>query len=119
MREIKFRAWDKKLEIWVNPLSVGINLLGQPVGPDVTWFRHDLADLTLMQFTGRRDKKEREIYEHDILPGGWIVIWNDRRGCYELADSLENGAREPFEFTQNDEIIGNIHQNPELTKEDL
>lgn len=56
MREIKFRAWDKKLKKWANPDAISITLSGIPMAPDETWMEHNLADLIPMQFTGLFDK---------------------------------------------------------------
>lgn len=83
---------------------------------------------TLGQFTGLTDKNGKKIFEGDIIQDGynennWVVrffdamFWGvDARGMYsdeelaELADLIPDGF-------QGVEVIGNIHDNPELLEE--
>ena len=84
---------------------------------------------TIGQFTGLTDKNGREIFEGDILADGAVVEWfNDL--SWEGGGSDHSGfyCKKWFEYGQigelsyhnvfNDktEIIGNIHDNPELVK---
>lgn len=83
------------------------------------------------QFTGLQDKNGKEIYEGDIL-GDWTdidgkmeqsrqaVFWHEVEGQWMLDNSFHQdrshffslaGELRDFEY----EIIGNIHENPELT----
>lgn len=90
-------------------------------------------DAPLMQFTGLKDKNGREIYEGDVVklysgPDTGVVKF----GGFSAGDSYEGsnftaygyyvegggGAlRDDEEMTEDGflyEVIGNIHQNPEL-----
>lgn len=76
---------------------------------------------TVGQFTGRIDKNGKKVFEYDILQilGGiarGIVQWCENDQCYVLAtkegwhiDDFGNYGRPEYY-----EVIGNIHDNPEL-----
>jgi len=121
MRETKFRAWDKRRKVWVNEKQIGLNLLGELIAPDETWLEHGLGDLVLMQYTGLRDRNNREIFEGDILqirsPDLTTehligeVVWKFMSWLIKdggMLDSFKN---------LHLEIIGNIYSNPELLEE--
>ena len=104
MREIKFRVWDgTHMRSWddiMNTLGFHHWLFGQRL------------DITLMQYTGLKDKNGTEIYEGDILQSnGWRnreVIWSDEIGGFVLGNMAE------FYRAEHMEVIGNIYVNPEL-----
>lgn len=71
------------------------------------------------QYIGFKDVKGIEIYEDDILKHHGIVTWNDVEYCWSRIDLTWNDKREWHaldSLTSPFEIIGNIHENPDLLK---
>ena len=69
------------------------------------------------QYTGLKDKNGAEIYERDLVDYDddiGEIKWNDKEACFEVVgkywctDCL---------VTEKMEVIGNIHENPELLGE--
>ena len=118
MREIKFRAWDKLNKEMFNVES--INFQERRVYKDVVSYRN-FNDIELMQYTGLKDKNNKEIYEGDIViyhSKMHKIIFNAEEARFVLRDDefeLE------ISFTNNNnkrmEIVGNIYENPELLGE--
>lgn len=76
---------------------------------------------TVGQYTGLKDKNGREIYEEDIIKtdfsyATWIGFVHFNKGNFELVDSDKNGQYLTLSVLSDIEIIGNIHDNPELLK---
>ena len=109
-RLIKFRAWDKEIKVmrsWVQERSGN-----QPLGHFFT-----RQDYELMQFTGLLDKNGKEIYEGDIMKtpyGNYAVEFDIGQFQYENFDHYGVNGEGPC--LDEGEIIGNIHENPELLK---
>jgi len=83
------------------------------------WIEHDDKE----QFTGLRDKNSREIYEGDIcqfssLSKRTIVFKDGAFGYEEIKDFIAFGGHYHFYSIMAEiEVLGNIHENPELLKE--
>ncbi len=117
MRPIKFRAWDGVAEMcfpsWP-ALAVLMTNQDQCVKEGVV----------VEQFTGLTDRNGREIYEGDVVE--WL-IFPEKDGQTKVRDVVAFGSgafkverrcellgtKEPYRQL---EVIGNIHQNPELLK---
>lgn len=131
-REIKFRAWDKINKILTK--TFGLSDLHYTTADDGIHFGeafacfpfYDLRDFVLMQFTGLHDKNGKEIYEGDILRREFEVF--EVMWCEAGYDSVlafhaigKNKASSNHYYggwNGNDmEVIGNIHENPELLRE--
>lgn len=123
MREIKFRAWHKGKKIISEVL--GIDILHKEIffsNGDVDYCEiSDFKYIELMQYTGLKDMREKEIYEGDIVTlhnGKYKVIFNSKEARFVLRDD-EFETNIPFTNNNNKrmEIVGNIYENPELIKE--
>ena len=70
MREIKFRAWQKKYEtMWYDGGHIDLSLCleGGLFSPDPYYNKNLDKEFILMQYTGLHDKNGKEIYEGDIV----------------------------------------------------
>ena len=136
MREIKFRGISKETNEWV--FGYYIVAAGMPF-ISVFGAREPILIIpeTLGQYTGIKDKNDKEIYEGDIIE---CVSWNEffsndgkpmealRRkmevvfynGAFKMKESFSYGVPSHYwDIICNGdvEIIGNIYDNPKLLKE--
>jgi len=126
MRELKFRAWDKVNKTYTY-VALGDLICGACTetgdkklsGNEQIW----------EQYTGSKDKNGKEIWEGDILrwkhyyeiTGEDIettakVYWEEKDASFVVGDWFE-----PLGHLVDEdkvEVIGNIHQNPELLNGD-
>ena len=126
MREIKFRAWLKEERKMVNveTLFIGINRLCFGNSKTEDLFFRDFEEVELMQYTGLKDKNDKEIYEGDILffrdeNMKCIVVWQDTAfiiKSIEIRKYLEKMCwLDDTEICC--EIVGNIYENKNLLEE--
>jgi len=126
-REIKFRAWDKLDGRFRKILKAYFTIQGKvykvalfdEAGPPLIRY---IDDIELMQYTGIKDKRRIEIYEGDVIQykGMFVIEW-DQYFCRFHRKSLtikSNGICQVFPLCEIEEkeVIGNIHENPELLK---
>jgi len=142
VREIKFRAWDKLYKrmifhsanyneydhdgfdcVWGD--SVGYEWVDEG-GGGIRWNKQ----VILMQYTGLKDKNDKEIYEGDIvkyennIESGIAIV----EAFFNTANFhfrwIEQKTETPSIFTSTDylgcneelEIVGNIYEHKELIK---
>ena len=125
MRTIKFRLWDIKYKYMrlMDDLDLMLNNDGimERHSRDYIGDEYYTTDQYIIeQFTGLLDQNGKEIYEGDIIKQdkyfGTIVFWN---GCFSCKykntpDDWENSYVPIYGGFCEFEVIGNIHENPEL-----
>ena len=146
-REIAFRGKSKSTGEWVDGYYVGDNTIiaYNEVVYDMGFIDtspcHDCYPGSIGQFTGLYDKNGKEIYEGDILRGNEYpfncdgvdnyfaeIVWADNVcGFYRLTHKNPNSTVRGIshgnweQLDEDDiksfEVIGNIHDNPEILKD--
>lgn len=128
----KFRAWMKSLKWMCDVTNISfdsklVDICQQGDTERCTEISVELDEIDLMQSTGLKDKNGQEIFEGDVvrqvrtqptienetitgvvtmLEGAWLIV-NDNE---QLASDL-------WSETDENEIIGNIYENPELLED--
>jgi uncharacterized phage protein (TIGR01671 family) len=123
MREIKFRGYNRKNNVWLYGFYLQ-NRGAHFIVPDEfadgkSWDDYEIDPATLGQYTGLKDRNGREIYEGDILHdhfcnNRYVVLFDG--GSFDVMSTLDKSGNYLSDVVGDIEIIGNIHDNPELMK---
>ena len=127
MREIKFRAWIKELNeireveyinFWKKMISFPNKFCKE------YYLNADFDEIELMQYTGLKDKNNKEIYEGDIVKlrandGIGVIKYYDEWGAFvvEYIKPRPLAVLGMNYYKEDIEILGNIYENSELLKE--
>ena len=113
----KFRAWDERTKTCFD------NAMIETLAPISTWVKNGWV---VEQCTGLKDKNGRLIYEGDIIrlpwQAGWpdligVVKFNELYASFLLSKTITDRAEQSFWWNNSKEVIGNIHENPELLED--
>ena len=131
----RFRVWDKSEECYVDPDDCELFFI-EPNGEiTIGVYYGDIEEtrfckqenLCVEQCTGLKDKNGRLIYEGDIVllddkdsfenPIKTVVRWAEENASFGLFRSHNLYYGFSYYESKNFEVIGNIHENPELLEE--
>ena len=126
MKETKFRAWDKEKKrmyadvgIFPFPWNERTQNNSWSFSADGTTVNPYHKNIALMQYIGLKDKNGKEVYEGDIALTRRYIVENGKQKRPEkkfvVVDSIQSWHTVLCLSSDNNiEIIGNIHENPEL-----
>ncbi|MBR9648706.1 YopX family protein [Clostridium tyrobutyricum] len=133
MREIKFRGKLIDIDEWVygnydtsieDGDNGGTEIYYREINTLLTYVNSQLVyPETVGQYTGLKDRQGVEIYEGDVLDYDngigikGIVKWYEDGFAIGILGAGDASNKSLHQSTEDIEVIGNIHENPELLKE--
>ena len=125
MREIKFRAYHKERKEMFEIASIDFEEKKAALSNEtIKLLNVDFKQFELLQYTGLKDKNDKEIYEGDILffrdeNTKYVVVWQDAAFIIKSIE-IRKYSEEMFWLDDTEiccEIVGNIYENKNLLEE--
>lgn len=129
MCSLKFRVWSLEQntyrykfpynslgQFYVSESGKIFSDFGNTVAPEV-----EQKNFIVEQYTGLKDKNGEEIYEGDIISnhnGKLATVFYDEASSAYRFKWLDVPVSDFLYWFNVDRVIGNIHENPELLKEE-
>lgn len=132
MREISFRGKRIDNDKWIEGFYCQTNSGSFIRDKSENGFTYPVIPKTVGQYTGLTDKNGKKIFEGDIvvcsqrIDGNWVDE-HIEKGFVEMKHGAfglhrKQGYYRPFKDWLEDyeyEVIGNVHDNPELLKKEM
>jgi len=109
MREIKFRAWDRRTQKMFNIAHSWFEDWYVPNDYDFANVSLEIMDAELMQYTGFINDNNDPLWEGDIVVWGdnvETIYYDDDECSFRTETSMLDGCME---------VIGNIYENKHLS----
>lgn len=131
MRELKFRAWNRQDNEYITGNRIRVDgdglLYIDRITVKTAFVHHTRKNpwFIVEQYTGLKDKNGTEIYEGDIIRAPEYIgriFYDEEYAYFKLKTSRSDhcfiALMQQLEIEMDDlEVVGNIHENPELLEE--
>ena len=131
MRELKFRAWNRQDNEYITGNRIRVDgdglLYIDRITVKTAFVHHTRKNpwFIVEQYTGLKDKNGTEIYEGDIIRAPVYIgriFYDEEYAYFKLKTSRSDhcfiALMQQLEIEMDDlEVVGNIHENPELLEE--
>jgi len=124
MREIKFRAWSLERKCYVDVWEITFDDEGLPGVLSFEYngllYKEPAHNFILEQYTGLKDKNDKEICEGDIMDDGYHICkirWSEHFTAFEAINENDGYMSNIWFVAKYGEVIGNIHENKNLLEE--